>query len=131
MAMEPAFSARIALDAKDKGGAIDIAFSTIDPVPVFFNTNAILRDAPHPNAAKLFLNFYLSNEQQIANGTWSARRGVPPPHGMQPLSAYQLANGYRAFMVQTGLVDDLRPPGTMGTAAPWVPLPDDWRLERG
>jgi ABC-type Fe3+ transport system substrate-binding protein len=62
MAMEPAFSARIALDAKDKGGAIDIAFSTIDPVPVFFNTNAILRDAPHPNAAKLFLNFYLSND---------------------------------------------------------------------
>jgi hypothetical protein len=27
---------------------------------------------------------------------------------MQPLSAYRLANGYRAFMVQTALVDDLR-----------------------
>jgi ABC-type Fe3+ transport system substrate-binding protein len=101
-------SARIALDAKDKGAAIEIAFSQIDPVPVFYNTNAILRNAPHPNAAKLFMNFYLSKEQQMANATWSARRDVPPPYGMRPLSAYRLANGYRAFMVQTALVDDLR-----------------------
>jgi ABC-type Fe3+ transport system substrate-binding protein len=101
-------SAHTAMDVKDKGGAIDVAFSKIDPIPVFYSTNAILRDAPHPNAAKLFINFYLSREQQIANDTWSARRDVPPPRGTQPLSSYGLANGYRAFMVQTALVDDLR-----------------------
>jgi ABC-type Fe3+ transport system substrate-binding protein len=130
MAMEPAFveghlgvlqaitagrksvtfdcSAHTAMDLKSKGGALDVVFSSIDPVPVFFSTNAILRAAPHPNAAKLFTNFFLSQEQQIASDTWSARRDVPPPPGMQPLSAYKLADGYRAFMVQTDLIDALR-----------------------
>jgi len=101
-------SAHTAMDIKNKGGAIDVAFSSVDPIPVFYTTNAILRAAPHPNAAKLFTSFYLSKEQQIATETWSPRRDVPPPHGLQPLSAYQLADGYRAFMVQTSLIDDLR-----------------------
>lgn len=101
-------SAHTAMDVKNAAGAIDVAFSSIDPIPVFYSTNAILHAAPHPNAAKLFMNFYLSREQQIATDTWSPRRDVPPPHGMQPLSAYRLADGYRAFMVQSALVDDLR-----------------------
>jgi len=54
------------------------------------------------------MNFFLSREQQIATDTWSARNDVPPPRGAQPLSAYRLADGYRAFMVQTTLVDGLR-----------------------
>jgi ABC-type Fe3+ transport system substrate-binding protein len=101
-------SAHTAMDVKNKGGAIEVAFSSNDPIPVFYTTNAILRAAPHPNAAKLFTNFFLSKEQQIATETWSPRRDVPPPHGLQPLSAYHLADGYRAFMVQTALIDDLR-----------------------
>lgn len=101
-------SARVAIDAKNHGGAIDVAFSTVDPIPVFYNTMGILRRAPHPNAAKLFITFYLSKAQQIANNTWSARRDVPPPPGTELLSAYHVAGGYRDFIVQTTLVDDLR-----------------------
>jgi ABC-type Fe3+ transport system substrate-binding protein len=101
-------SAHMATDMKKKGQPIDVAFSAVDPTPVFYNTSAILRAAPHPNAAKLFTAWYLSREQQLKNGTWSARRDVPPPEGAQPLSSYKLANRYRDFLLDAPLVAHLR-----------------------
>lgn len=101
-------SAHMALDMKEKGQPIDVAFSAHDPTPVFYNTSAILRAAPHPNAAKLFTTWYLSKEQQIKTGNWSARRDVPPPEGSEPLSAYKLADRYRDFLLDAPLVADLR-----------------------
>jgi ABC-type Fe3+ transport system substrate-binding protein len=101
-------SAHMATEMKAHGAPIDVAFSKIDPIPVFYNTSGILRAAPHPNAAKLFTAWYLSRDQQINTGTWSARRDVPPPPGMKALSVYPLANGYRDFLVQTELVANLR-----------------------
>jgi ABC-type Fe3+ transport system substrate-binding protein len=101
-------SAHVAFDLQDQGRPIAIAFSNVDPTPVFFNTSAILRAAPHPDAAKLFTSWYLSLEQQSRTGTWSGRRDVPPPRDAKPLSSYQLANDYRAFMVRTSLIEELR-----------------------
>jgi ABC-type Fe3+ transport system substrate-binding protein len=101
-------SARMALELSKQGQPIAIAFSSMDPTPIFFNTSAILRAAPHPNAAKLFTGWYLSREQQVETGTWSAHRDVPPPPAYKPLASYRVANDYRAFMVNAPLVEELR-----------------------
>jgi len=101
-------SAHMALDLRDQGQSIAVAFSSVDPTPVFYNTSAILRDARHPNAAKLFTGWVLSREQQAAAGTWSARRDVPPPVGFRPLSSYAVASDYRSLMVNAPLVEELR-----------------------
>jgi ABC-type Fe3+ transport system substrate-binding protein len=95
-------------DLKAAGQPIEVVFSAVDPTPIFYNTSGIMRDAPHPNAAKLYVNWTMSREQQIGSRNWSARSDVPPPTGMKPLSGYTLASGYREFLVNTKLVNDLR-----------------------
>ncbi|OMP86698.1 hypothetical protein BK809_0000101 [Diplodia seriata] len=42
------------------------------------STGAILRDAPHPESAKLLHSFLLTKERQQAGGGWSVRRDVVP-----------------------------------------------------
>lgn len=44
---------------------------------------AIFKTAEHPAAAKLFLNFLLTKEQQLANGGFSVRDDVPPQAGLK------------------------------------------------
>jgi ABC-type Fe3+ transport system substrate-binding protein len=83
---------------KHDGKPIDQVFSQADPIPVFLVAAAIFKDAPHPNAAKLFLNWYLAKEQQSRTGTFSARADVPPPEGYQPLASYRLDSGYREML---------------------------------
>jgi hypothetical protein len=56
------------------------------------------RDAPHPDAAKLFLDWYMAKDQQSQIGTYSARTDVEPPPGLKPLSAYRIATGYQQFV---------------------------------
>ncbi|KAF2970130.1 hypothetical protein GQX73_g3469 [Xylaria multiplex] len=46
---------------------------------------AILKDAPHPEGAKLLHNFILGKEYQQNTGVWSVRRDVPPPAGFPEL----------------------------------------------
>ena len=50
------------LNVKLSGGPTD--FWVLDPVAVFFGQIGINAKAPHPNAARLFANFMLSNEGQ-------------------------------------------------------------------
>ena len=47
--------------------------------PVFTLTGGIFKDAPHPNAAKLYLTWFLAKEQQSRVGSFSSRADVPPP----------------------------------------------------
>jgi ABC-type Fe3+ transport system substrate-binding protein len=101
-------STHMVADPQAKGKPIAVVFSQADVTPVFFNTTGILKAAPHPNAAKLFTAWYLSREQQIKTGNWSARRDVPPPVGFQALASYRLANEYRAFVVDAPLIASLR-----------------------
>jgi ABC-type Fe3+ transport system substrate-binding protein len=77
---------------------IDFAFPEHDPMPTFFVTAGIFKNAPHPNAAKLFLDWYMAKEQQSRIGTFSARTDVAPPAGLQPLSAYNIVTGYQQFV---------------------------------
>jgi ABC-type Fe3+ transport system substrate-binding protein len=83
---------------KKSGQPIDFAFPVRDVMPTFLITAGIFKDAPHPNAAKLFLNWYMAKKQQSQIGTYSARTDVDPPAGLKPLSAYKIAAGYRQFV---------------------------------
>ncbi len=83
---------------KKAGEPIDFAFPAQDVMPVFILTAGIFREAQHPNAAKLFLTWFMAKEQQSRLGTYSARTDVPPPAGLKPLSAYKIAAGYKAFV---------------------------------
>jgi ABC-type Fe3+ transport system substrate-binding protein len=83
---------------KKSGQPIDFAFPARDTMPTFFVTAGIFKDAPHPNAAKLFLDWYMEKEQQSRVGSYSARTDVDPPAGLKPLSAYKIAAGYRQFV---------------------------------
>jgi ABC-type Fe3+ transport system substrate-binding protein len=83
---------------KREGGKIALAAPASDRMPMFFTSEAILKDAPHPNAAKLYVSWFLSKEQQSRIGVYSSRSDVPPPEGLMPLSGYRLADGYLKFV---------------------------------
>jgi ABC-type Fe3+ transport system substrate-binding protein len=91
-----------------KNQSTDIAFSNVDPLPIWPQTTAIFKDAPHPNAAKLYITWFLAKEQQSRIGTWSVRQDVPPPADLKPIFDYQLANDFRSFITNDKLVEDLR-----------------------
>ena len=93
---------------KRQGEPIEIVFSPEDETPVFSVTGGIFRQAPHPNAARLFLTWYMAKEQQSRLGTFSPRLDVPPPPGFKPLTSYKIANGFREFITDDKLIADLR-----------------------
>ncbi len=81
------------------GGSLKVALPQADKIPVFFTGTAILKDAPHPNSAKLMVTWLLSKEQQGRNPlAYSSRADMPPPAGMPPLTDSRFANGYRDFL---------------------------------
>jgi ABC-type Fe3+ transport system substrate-binding protein len=69
---------------------------------------AILAQAANPTAAKLYLNWQLSAEQQQAafNG-WSVRTDVTPPAGLKPVWDFPNANldGFPRFMADRAEVE--------------------------
>jgi ABC-type Fe3+ transport system substrate-binding protein len=93
---------------KRAGQPIESVFSVQDATPLFTVTAGILKDAPHPNAARLFLAWYMAKEQQSRIGVFSARVDVPPPPGLEPLSAYNTANQYREFVSDEKMLAELR-----------------------
>ncbi|MDH7794576.1 MULTISPECIES: extracellular solute-binding protein [unclassified Beijerinckia] len=93
---------------KQSGAPVELVIPQDDPIVTFTLTAGIFKDAPHPNAAKLFLNWYLQPEQQRRSGVFSARTDVPPPAGFKPLSAANAALDYNAFVSNEPLIIDLR-----------------------
>jgi ABC-type Fe3+ transport system substrate-binding protein len=98
----------LSLREQRAGKPVEISFSKIDPTPVWAQTAATFKNSPHPNAARLFLSWFLEKEQQAKLDTWSPRKDVPPPAGLPPLFSLKLANNYPAFMSNTEKVADLR-----------------------
>jgi ABC-type Fe3+ transport system substrate-binding protein len=96
------------LNLKKAGQPIEFVFSEADPIPIYYSTAGIFKDAPHPNVAKLYLTWVLQAEQQRRIGSYSPRGDVPPPDGLKPLSALKVANGYRDFVTDERLLGDLR-----------------------
>jgi iron(III) transport system substrate-binding protein len=80
------------LKSKDKGNPIDIIYPMEGSV---FMTapSAILKNAPHPHAAELFMDFFMTKEYSeilTKNGFSPLRPDVEPPRGLQPLSQVKL-----------------------------------------
>ena len=75
---------------------------------VWGQLGAIFKDSPHPNAAKLYLEWYMAKEQQNRIGTWSARTDVPPPFGLKPIFDYKVANDLADIVTNPTLLADLR-----------------------
>lgn len=98
----------VTLGLKNNGQPTDVAFSISDPLPIWPQTTAIFKDAPHPNAAKLYISWFLQKDQQARLGTWSVRKDVQPPAGLKPIFDYQLANDFRTFIVNEKLVQEER-----------------------
>ncbi len=81
------------------------------PLPIYPITTGIFARAPHPNAAKLFLAFAISKEQQqrtAAAGAIPVRPDVALPAGLQPLSSYRIADGYIAFISDEARAREMR-----------------------
>ena len=98
----------VTLAMKKNNQPTDVTFSNVDPLPIWPQTTAIFKDAPHPNAAKLYITWFLAKEQQTRTGTWSTRLDVPPPSGLKPIFEYQLANDFRSFITNEKLTEELR-----------------------
>ncbi len=90
------------------GQPIAFAFPTQDAMPTFFVTAGIFKDAPHSNAAKLFLDWYMAKAQQSRIPSYSARTDVDPPAGLKPLSAYNIVARYRQFVSDQKGIEALR-----------------------
>jgi len=89
-----------------KGAPVD--WIKMEPVTGTLSVLSVHKDAPHPNAAKLYLTWFLAKEQQSRVGSFSSRIDVPPPEGFQALTSYKIANNYREFMINEILVTELR-----------------------
>src|SRR5579863_2618987 len=100
--------ATISMDQKNLGLVQAVAFPQADLLPIWPFTAAIFKSATHPNAAKLFLSWYLTPERQSHTGTWPARSDVPPPYGWKPILSYKVVNNYREFLTNTKQLEDLR-----------------------
>ena len=96
------------LNLKKAGQPVEFVFSQVDPVPIYYSTAGIFKDAPHPNVAKLYLTWVLQPEQQSRIGSYSPRGDVPPVGGLKPLFSYNVANDYRDFVTNASLIADLR-----------------------
>jgi ABC-type Fe3+ transport system substrate-binding protein len=97
------------LNVRKSGQPIQHVFSDIDPIPVFYSTAGIFKDAPHSNVAKLFLTWLLQPEQQKRIGTYSPRPDIAPPSAdMRPLSEMKIANNYLEFITNEDLLAKLR-----------------------
>jgi iron(III) transport system substrate-binding protein len=82
-----------ALNAIHRGQSLKMVWPA-EGVPLVVGPLAILAAAPHPNCARLFVDFMLSAEGQQAMtqivGAYSVRPGVPAPTGKAPLSSFHL-----------------------------------------
>jgi ABC-type Fe3+ transport system substrate-binding protein len=98
------------LTAKRNGGKIDLAFPAEDQFPIWENRCAIFRSAPHASATCLFQAWLLSREYQqaFAPGFWPARGDIAPNGGLKSVGQYATSNQFREFILNTGLVTELR-----------------------
>ncbi|HEY4919741.1 MAG TPA: extracellular solute-binding protein [Xanthobacteraceae bacterium] len=96
------------MEEKAEGKPIEVAFPTSDPLPIWGQLGAIFKDAPHPNAARLWLQWYMGREAQGRIGTWSARTDVPPPFGLKPVFDYRVANDLADIVTDPVRLADLR-----------------------
>ncbi|OLN97823.1 hypothetical protein CCHL11_02636 [Colletotrichum chlorophyti] len=92
-------------------------------------TGGILKNAPHPEGAKLLHSFLLSADYQQARGSWSVRGDVPPPANYPPILEMPGtdATAFGKWMSDRAAVERLRfyLEDRLGTAQGLSPIIDD------
>lgn len=90
------------LIAKEGGKPIETVYAS-EGSPIILMPSAIFKDAPHPNAARLFQNYLFTAEaQQLfvnVGGLRSVHRLVKDKPGRTPLSAIKIMNTERDAMI--------------------------------
>jgi len=100
----------VAGDARPNGTQVR---SDTERFTTWAQRGAIFKDAPHRAGAKLFLSWLTSHDTQqyaIASWTWSVRKDVAPPAGLEPLSSYNNTdpNAFVRFMSNRAAVERFR-----------------------
>ncbi|TGJ82408.1 hypothetical protein E0Z10_g6370 [Xylaria hypoxylon] len=108
---------------------LGIAFPTKGHFVTWPQRAAILKDAPHPEGAKLLHNYLLSEEYQSSQPTWSVLKDIPAPAGYDDLANIQSTNpnGFEGFMADRERAERLRLffEDKIGTPQGLSPLKDD------
>ncbi|RWA13550.1 hypothetical protein EKO27_g1526 [Xylaria grammica] len=120
------FTAGVGLTAPEP---LAISFPTQGQFVTWPQRAAILKDAPHPEGAKLLHNFLLSEEHQSSLGSWSVRKDIPAPAGYAELADIPSTNpdGFESFMADRARAERLRLffEDKIGTAQGLSPLKDE------
>ncbi len=85
------------------GGRLELTGPKDDFLPVFYSAEAILKNAPHPNAARLYVTWCLSRQWQGQTGLYSSRQDIPGPNGLPRLTDYRLEDHYLEFLTNENL----------------------------
>jgi ABC-type Fe3+ transport system substrate-binding protein len=98
------------LSAQNSGAAIRLLLPEEDAIPIWPQSAGIFRGAPHPNAARLYISWLLTREEQgrLPAGNWTVRRDVAPPAGFRSILDYNVANDFRAFVTDEPRLEELR-----------------------
>ncbi|KAF2970574.1 hypothetical protein GQX73_g3005 [Xylaria multiplex] len=109
--------------------SIGLAFPTKGLFVTWPQRAAILKDAPHPEGAKLLHNYLLSKEHQSSLSSWSVRSDVSAPGGYADLADIPSTNpnGFEGFMANRERVERLKLffEDKIGTPQGLSPLKDD------
>lgn len=101
------FTASIGLRSS---GTLNASFPAEGPFVSWARSIAILKNAPHPESAKLFANFLLDDEFQRNSSQWSARKDIAAPGGYPGILDMDTTNSaeYLRFMSDRARVEALR-----------------------
>lgn len=91
-------------------GTLNASFPAEGPFVSWARSIAILKDAPHPEGAKLLANFLLDDEFQRNSSQWSARKDIAAPGGYPGILDMDTTNSaeYLRFMSDRARVEALR-----------------------
>jgi len=80
------------LKMKNKGNPLELVYPE-DGATLMTAPSAVMAKAPHPNAAKLFMDFFMTKEYSeviVRNGGLPLRPDVEPPKGLRPISGVKV-----------------------------------------
>ncbi|PSN72340.1 periplasmic binding protein-like II [Corynespora cassiicola Philippines] len=109
------------------GGGINTTRPTDAPYVTWPQTAAILKDAPHPEGAKLLHNWLLSDERQFASPQWTVRSDAPADFPNIFEEPNTNVTGFLPYMLDRAEVErqKLWYETRIGTAQGLSPLEDD------
>jgi ABC-type Fe3+ transport system substrate-binding protein len=106
------YLASIAVGGDARPGGTQV-FSSTERFNSWTQRGAIFKQAPHKAGAKLFMSWLNAKDTQknaIATWTWSVRKDVAPPTGLEPLASYKNTDpkAFAKFMSNRGAVERFR-----------------------